>query len=68
MKRRGFHNRGLVDVAEGEHVVEAILSPIFVAAPAAEPRGVPECPKEHVPDRQVRKVIGVMMELVMNAV
>jgi hypothetical protein len=66
MKGRGFHNPGLVHVAEREHVVEAVFPPGFVTAVAAEPRRIPEGPKDHVPDWQVREVVGVMTELVMN--
>lgn len=67
MQRDGFLNGRRVDISERNHVVEAILTPILVAAPSAELRRILEGAKENVPDRQVAKVIGVMAELMMDA-
>jgi hypothetical protein len=56
-----------VDVAKGEHVVEAIFPPRFVTAPAAKFCRVFEGAEEHVPKGQVGKVIGMMSKLMMDA-
>jgi hypothetical protein len=56
-----------MDVAERDHVVEAVFPPILIAAAPPELCGIFESAKEHVPDGQIREVVGVMTELMMNA-
>jgi hypothetical protein len=55
-----------MDVAERDHVVEAVFPPILIAAAPPERCRVFESAKEHVPDGQIREVVGVMTELMMN--
>jgi hypothetical protein len=62
-----INDRFGVDVAKGEHVLEAIFPPRFVTALAAKFCRVFEGAEEHVPNGQVGKVIGVMSKLMVNA-
>ena len=54
-------------VAKRDHVFETIFPPILIAATSAEFCRVFESAKEHVPNRQIREVVGVITELMMNA-
>jgi hypothetical protein len=56
-----------MNVSKGDHVFESILAPIVETAAADETMWVDECPEEHVPNRQVGEVVGVMAELMMDA-
>jgi hypothetical protein len=42
-----------MQVAKGDHVIEAIFSPIFKPAAPAKLRRILERAEKHVPDRQV---------------
>ncbi|MEN3368612.1 MAG: hypothetical protein V7609_755 [Verrucomicrobiota bacterium] len=67
MERRTVRHSGRMHIAKSEHVVKAIFPPIFVAAASAKLCRVLEGAEEHVPDRQVREIVGVMTKLMMNA-
>ena len=56
-----------MDIPEQQHVFKAIFAPGFVAAATLEHLRVPERSEKHVPDWQIGKIIGVMSELMMNA-
>lgn len=55
-------------IAEREHVFEAIFAPFLMTASGAEFLRVGEGPEEHVPDGKIGEVIGMMSELMMDAV
>jgi len=57
-----------VNVAKKQHVSESILAPTLVAALPLEFVWIFKCAKEHVPKWNVRKIIGVVTELMMDAV
>jgi hypothetical protein len=54
-------------VAKRDHVFETIFSPIIVATAPPKLCRVLEGAKDHVPDREISEVVGVMTELMMNA-
>ena len=56
-----------MNIAKNQHVFEPILTPNLVAAASSECFGIFECAKEYVPKRNVREVVGVMGELMMDA-
>jgi hypothetical protein len=56
-----------MNITKDQHVFEPILTPNLVAAASSECLGIFECPKEYVPKRNVREVVGVMAELMMHA-
>jgi hypothetical protein len=68
MQRRKFFCAGRVNIAEEQHVFESILAPLFVSASTFESLWILEGAKEHVPQRDVREVVGVMTKLMMNPV
>ena len=51
-----------------EHVFKAVFPPVLVTAAALELRRIPERAEKNVPDREIRKVVRVMPELMVNAV
>ena len=67
MQRRGRLHPRRVDIAERDHVVEPILSPIFIAAALSESGRIFERSEKNVPDRQVGKIIRMMPELMIDA-
>ena len=66
MQRRKFLCAGRVNIAEKQHLFEPILAPPLVSASTFECLWILEGAKEHVPQRDVREVIGVMTKLMMN--
>ena len=68
MQRRELFQAGRVNIAKGQHVLEPIFTPTFVPALSLERLRILEGAKEHVPERNVREVVGVMPELMMDAV
>jgi hypothetical protein len=56
-----------MNIAKYQHVFEPILTPNLIAAASSECLGIFECAKEYVPKRNVREVVSVMAELMMNA-
>jgi hypothetical protein len=56
-----------VHISKNEHVFESILAPTRVTAPAFKFLRISECAEEDVPKRDVREIICVMTELMMNA-
>src|SRR5437762_906835 len=67
MQRLKLLRAGRVDIAKREHVFEAILAPAFVTAASIELFWIFERAEEHVPNRQVGEIIGVMTKLMMDA-
>jgi hypothetical protein len=55
-----------MNIAKDQHVFEAIFAPSFISALAVECLRIFECAKEHVPNWDVREVVRVMTELMMN--
>lgn len=55
-------------IAKDEHVLEPILAPTLVTAVSLECLRILECSKEHVPKRDVREIVCVMLKLMMDAV
>ena len=49
-----------------ERIVESILAPIIEATRRGETVRIPKRLEQHVPDRQVREVVGVMAILMMD--
>ena len=66
MQRRKFFCVGRVNIAEKQHLFEPILAPPLVSASTFECLWILEGAKEHVPQRDVREVIGVMTEFMMH--
>jgi hypothetical protein len=66
MQTRQLVGSRRVNIAEKKHVFESILAPPLVAASRFECFWILERAEQHVPDRDVRKVVGVMTKLVMN--
>jgi hypothetical protein len=55
-----------MNIAKEQHVFESILPPSLISAFAFEYFGVFKRAKEHVPEWDVREVVSVMTELMMN--
>ncbi len=53
-------------ISKNEHVFESILTPTLVTAAALEFLRIFECPKEHVPNRNVREIVCVMKKLMVD--
>jgi hypothetical protein len=58
---------GRMNITKDQHVFEPILTPNLIAAPYTKCLGIFECSKEYVPKWNVREVVGVMAELMMDA-
>jgi len=56
-----------MNITKDQHVFEPILTPNLIAAASTECLGIFECAKEYVPKWNVREVVGVMVELMMDA-
>jgi hypothetical protein len=56
-----------VHISKNQHVFKSILAPTLVTAPTFKFLRIFECPKEHVPKRNIREIICVMAELMMHA-
>ena len=56
-----------MNITKDQHVFEPILTPNLIAAASTECLGIFECAKEYVPKRNVREVVSVMVELMMDA-
>jgi hypothetical protein len=67
MQRCELFHAGRMNITKDQHVFEPILTPNLIAAASCEFLGIFECSKEHVPQWNVREVIGVMVELMMDA-
>ena len=57
-----------MNIPKSEHVLEPIFPPTLVAAVSSELFRILKCAEENVPQRDVRKVVGMMAELMMDAV
>ena|SRR6266496_1534027 len=55
-----------MNIAKDQHVLEAILTPTLVAALSLKRFRIFERAKKYVPQRNVREVVGVMTELMMD--
>jgi hypothetical protein len=67
MQRCELFHTGRMNITKDQHVFEPILTPNLIAAASTECLGIFECAKEYVPKRNVREVVGVMVELMMDA-
>ena len=67
MQRCELLRTGRMNITKEQHVFEPVFAPTLVAAASFECSWVFECAKEHVPKRDVREIIGVMAELMMDA-
>jgi hypothetical protein len=67
MQGRELFCAGRMNIAKDQHVFKAILTPTLVTAASFECLGIFECAKEYVPKWNVREVVGVMAELMMDA-
>jgi len=57
-----------MNIAKDQHVFESILTPSLISASAFESPWILERAKEHVPQRDIREVVGVMTELMVNPI
>ena len=67
MQRRKLFRAGCVHISKNQHVFESILAPALITAPTFKFLRILECPKEHVPKRNIREIICVMAEFMMHA-
>ena len=67
MQRRELFRAGGVNIAKGEHVLESIFTPTLIPATTSKLLWVLEGAEDHIPDRNVGEVVGVMSELMVNA-
>jgi len=67
MQRGQLLGAGGMNVPKEEHVLESIFAPALIPAAPLELLRILESAEDHVPDRNVGKVVGVMAELMMNA-
>src|SRR5438477_3720305 len=67
MQSRELFCSGRMNIAKEQHVFESILAPSLITASAFECLRIFECAKKHVPEWDVREVVSVMTELMMNA-
>lgn len=67
MQRCELFRTGRMNITKDEHVFEPIFTPSLVPAASSECLGIFECAEEYVPKWNVREVVGVMTELVMDA-
>ena len=67
MQRCELFYTGRTNIAKYQHVFEPILTPNLIAAASSECLGIFEAAKEYVPKRNVREVVGVMAEPMMDA-
>lgn len=67
MQSRKVFCAGRVNIAKEQHVFEPVLAPPLVSASAFECLWILERAKKHVPQRDVREVVGVMTKLMMNS-
>jgi hypothetical protein len=67
MQRCELFHAGRMNIAKDQHVFKAILTPTLVSAASCESVGIFECSKEQVPKWNVSEVVGVMAELMMDA-
>ena len=67
MQRCELFHAGRMNITKDQHVFEPILTPNLIAAASCESLGIFECSKEHVPKWNVSEVVGVMAELMMDA-
>jgi hypothetical protein len=67
MQRCELFYTGRMNITKDQHVFEPILTPNLIAAASSEFLGIFECAKEYVPKRNIREVIGVMAEPMMDA-
>ena len=67
MQGRELFCAGRMNIAKDQPVFKAILTPTLVTAASFECLGIFERAKEYVPKWNVREVVGVMAELMMDA-
>jgi len=67
MQRCELFHTGRMNITKDQHVFEPVLTPNLIAAAPSECSGISECAKEYVPKWNVREVVGVMAELMMDA-
>ena len=66
MQSRELFCAGRMKIAKDQHVFESVLAPSLITASAFECLRIFERAKEHVPEWDVREIVGVMAELMMN--
>ena len=66
MQRRAILHLGRMNVAKNQHVFESFFAPALVAAAALECFRIFESAKEDVPQWNVREVVGMMTELMVD--
>ena len=66
MQRRELFRAGCMNISKNKHVLETIFTPALVPAAAFKFPRIFERAKKHVPNRNVREVVCVMAELMMN--
>jgi hypothetical protein len=55
-----------VHISKKQHVLEPIFAPALVAAMTFEFCRILECSEKHVPNWDVREIVGVMAKLMMD--
>jgi hypothetical protein len=56
-----------MNITKDQHVFEPILTPNLIPAAPSKCLWIFECAKKYVPKRNVREVVGMMAELMMDA-
>ena len=67
MQRRELFRAGRMNIAKHQHVFEPIFAPTLVTALPFKLLWILKCTKEHVPNRDVREIVCMMTELMMDA-
>src|SRR5712691_3811395 len=67
MQRLKLFGAGRVHISKRQHVFESIFAPTLVTALSFKFLRILECDKEHVPDRDVREIVSMMVKLMMDA-
>ena len=66
MQSRKLARPGRMNIAKEKHVFESILALLFISAATFECFRISDGAKEHVPQWDVREIVGVMMELMVH--
>ena len=67
MQRLKLFGARCMDIPKNEHVFKTIFPPILVTAASLELLWILEGAKQHVPNGDVREVVGVVAKLMMDS-
>ena len=67
MQRLEFFRARCMDIPKNEHVFKTIFAPILVAAAPFEFFWIPKGAKQHIPNGDVREVVGMVLKLMMDS-